>query len=313
VPAIPTSAAAEESPGDHLTLANRCVTVAGRQAASLDVRRTAGKATVVVGGRVRLGARPARRYVTVHDPGRFFLESLRYVLSRRGITVKGACRLADRPTDIRKFKPLATHTSTLARTVKVTNTRSQNLYAETLLKLVGAEAGGVPGSFAKGSAAVEGFLAKAGVGGADYVSADGSGLSRRNRLSAIHITNLLRYMAARPAGAVYRGSLATSGVDGGLRRRMAEEPFRGRVHAKTGTLNGISALSGYLDTLDGRTLIFSILVNDHRCSAAKVRAVQNDVCRALVGSSPRRPTMTLDFPPRDACAARSTAPAIARG
>ena len=273
-------------PGDHLAVVNRAVTVGGKERSGLDVRRLGSRAAVVISGRVPLGAAPVRRYVAVHDPGMFFLESLEEVLSQRGIRVTGTCRLAEGPTDAKAFKPLAECTSTLASAVEVANTRSQNFYAESLLKLVGARAGGAPGTFAKGAAAVEAFLARAGVGRANYVSADGSGLSRRNRLSALALTTLLRYMAGRPTGTVYRRSLATSGVDGGLRRRMAEEPFRGRVHAKTGTLTGVSALSGYLDTLDGRTLVFSILINSHRCSAAKARAIQDDVCRTLVRSQP---------------------------
>jgi len=286
-----------DPPGGHLTLVNRAVTIAGRRGLppfpaalsrrpiAISAHRPAGTTTITVTGRLRLGSRPVRRYVTVRDPGLFFLASLRHVLGRHGITVKGRCLPASAPTDMTAFRPLAEYTSTLERTIKVTNTRSQNFYAESLVKLVGVKSSGAPGRFATGTAAVRRFLGRAGVGDATCVLADGSGLSRRNRLSAMHLTNLLRHMAGRPTGALYRRSLATSGVDGGLRHRCAEAPFRGRVHAKTGTLNGVSALSGYADTLDGRTLVFSILITRHRCSAAQARRLQDDLCRILVRSS----------------------------
>ena len=275
-----------EPPGPHHTLVNRAVTAAAGERPAITARRRPGSAIVEVEGRIPLGARPIRRYVAAHDPGRFFLEALKEVLRRKGIAVRGRCRLASAPVEAASMQVLATYTSSLERTVKVTNTRSQNLYAEMLFKLLGARLRGRPGTFGKGAAVVAEFLRRAGVGEADYVIADGSGLSRRNRLSAMHVTRLLRWMARRPAGETYRRSLATAGTDGGLRRRMTAAPYRGRVHAKTGTLTGVSALSGYVETLDGRLLAFSILFNDMRhCTAARAREIQDRVCRLLVRST----------------------------
>jgi len=290
-------------PGGYVTIVNAARTVSrGRLLVSFG--RHPGASVITVRGRVPAGARGYTESVTIDDPGAFFAATLKHVLAQHGVTVRGECRPAAAPTDLERFRPLAEHRSTLVETVKVTNTRSQNFYAECLFKLLGAKSGGAPGTFGKGAVAVERFLAmktgrktgktgKTGDTNPKFVSpvfhftvADGSGLSRRNRLSAMHITNLLRYMAGRPSAKVFRNSLATAGVDGGLKRRMAEAPFRGRVHAKTGTIRGVSALSGYADTCDGRTLAFSILINNHRRTAAQMRTLQDDVCRTLVGSTP---------------------------
>lgn len=282
-PAVGRSALVTAAPeGPYATLINRATTVAAGNPLIVSLVRRPGTAVVTVQGSVPAGSAGYTGHVTIDHPSLFFATTLRAVLARHGVVVKGACRLADQPTDINRFALLATHTSTLAQTVEVTNTRSQNFYAESLLKLVGARSSRGQGTFDDGARAVERFLAGAGAGPADYAVADGSGLSRRNRLSAMHLTNLLRHMSGRPTGAIYRRSLATAGTTGGLSRRLAEAPYRGRVDAKTGTLSGVSALSGYVTTLDGRTVAFAILINDYRGPAAKARAIQDDVCRALV-------------------------------
>jgi D-alanyl-D-alanine carboxypeptidase/D-alanyl-D-alanine-endopeptidase (penicillin-binding protein 4) len=277
--AVGQAALADFAPRTGLyQLVNAAVTVSAGERLAVDYRRQAGARDIVVRGRVPVGSRPFTDHVTVDDPGLFFISALREVLAEHGIAVQGGLRLAETSTNPKDFVLLATCSSSLSATAKVTNTRSQNFYAEGLLKLLGAKATG-QGTFATGAAAVERFLAQAKVGAADYHIADGSGLAKTNRLSAAHLTNLLRYMAGRPAGAVYRESLPTAGEDGGLARRLAEAPYRGRVHAKTGTLSGVTALSGYVDTLGGRTLAFSILINHPRGYA---RPIEDGLCRLLV-------------------------------
>jgi D-alanyl-D-alanine carboxypeptidase/D-alanyl-D-alanine-endopeptidase (penicillin-binding protein 4) len=77
----------------------------------------------------------------------------------------------------------------------------------------------------------------------------------------------------------FRDTLSITGVDGTLKKRLTEEPYRGRVWAKTGSISGVRSISGYVQTLSGEWLAFSFLANNVRVS---VRAVQDDFCKALV-------------------------------
>jgi len=112
--------------------------------------------------------------------------------------------------------------------------------------------------------------------------ADGSGLSREGMMSAEVIVDLLRFMDGSRWRQEFIGALPVAGVDGTLRRRMCAGPARGRVHAKTGTLTGVSALSGYVETVGGERLIFSMVMNGFTCDKNRVRRMQDQVCQALV-------------------------------
>ena len=106
------------------------------------------------------------------------------------------------------------------------------------------------------------MLASAGVPRTAYDFADGSGMSSYNRVSPRAGIGLLRWVAKQPWGAAWRETLPVGGVDGTLKRRFTGTILEGKVHAKTGTLNQVNALSGYMTTASGKTLIFSSFVND---------------------------------------------------
>lgn len=112
---------------------------------------------------------------------------------------------------------------------------------------------------------------------------DGSGLSRMDRLSADMVLGLLRCMDGSRWREEFIRALPVAGVDGTLRRRMVGTIAQRRVQAKTGTLTGVSALSGYARTLSGERLAFSIIMNGHTCGPERVRRMQDHVCIALVG------------------------------
>jgi serine-type D-Ala-D-Ala carboxypeptidase/endopeptidase (penicillin-binding protein 4) len=154
--------------------------------------------------------------------------------------------------------PLATHRSpTIAELISITNHPSDNFYAETLLKLLGAR-DGTGGTTAAGLVTAREFLQQVGVRAR---MVDGSGLSRSDRVSPHQIVRLLAAMAGRPEGALFRASLAAPGEWGTLQHRMTATRARGRCRAKTGTLNGVSALSGYCLDVKGHTIAFSLLEN----------------------------------------------------
>jgi D-alanyl-D-alanine carboxypeptidase/D-alanyl-D-alanine-endopeptidase (penicillin-binding protein 4) len=165
--------------------------------------------------------------------------------------------------------------------VRITNKTSQNLHAELALRL-GGKLGGQGGSFEGGRAALKQFLTQAGLKEEEFVLLDGSGLSRRDLVTPAAVVQLLTYAAHQPWGAEYEGTLPIAGVDGSLSERFLNSPAAGLVHAKTGTLSHINALSGYGQTLRGRRFVFSIFCNNHNLPSAKILAAIDSIVQALV-------------------------------
>jgi len=112
---------------------------------------------------------------------------------------------------------------------------------------------------------------------------DGSGLSRRDMMSAEVIVGLLQAMDGSRWRQEFISALPIAGIDGTLGNRMGRGSARGRVRAKTGTLTGVSALSGYAQTVGGERLVFAMVMNGFECDVDRVRTMQDQVCEALAG------------------------------
>lgn len=180
------------------------------------------------------------------------------------------------------FRVLAEHVSLpLLEDVRVTNKASQNLHAELFLRLIGKLNGGV-GSFEDGSAALRHFLLKAGLKNDEFYILDGSGLSRRDLITPAAVVQLLTYASRQPWGAAYEQTLPVAGADGSLAERFLNTPAGGLVHAKTGTLSHVNALSGYGETRSGRHFAFSIFCNNHNLPSSKVIAAIDSIVVLLV-------------------------------
>jgi D-alanyl-D-alanine carboxypeptidase/D-alanyl-D-alanine-endopeptidase (penicillin-binding protein 4) len=189
-------------------------------------------------------------------PAYYAASRLRYFLKLGKVKVTTKVAVASAPT--LATPALATHASpTIAELISITNHPSDNFYAETLLKLLGARAG-TGGTTAQGVVVAQRVLAELGV---KARMVDGSGLSRSDRVSPHQIVRLLAAMAGRREGALFRASLAAPGEWGTLQHRMTATAARGNCRAKTGTLNGVSALSGYCRDVSGHTIAFSLLEN----------------------------------------------------
>ncbi|MGK7929913.1 MAG: D-alanyl-D-alanine carboxypeptidase [Microcystaceae cyanobacterium] len=141
-------------------------------------------------------------------------------------------------------------TKSVREWINVTNQRSNNWYADTLLSHIG------------GAGVAKSSLAQIGINPNDYRLADGSGLSRRNIAKPRAIIQLLRAMYYSPSKDLFYSSLPVAGHTGTLRNRMKHTVAQGSVSAKTGTLRGVRALSGYLNHPQHGILVFSILANN---------------------------------------------------
>jgi serine-type D-Ala-D-Ala carboxypeptidase/endopeptidase (penicillin-binding protein 4) len=189
------------------------------------------------------------------DPAK--LAATKLALSLRSAGIDVPTQVALRPTPAYGERVAMIRSPTLNRIVDTTDVWSDNFFAEMLLKLLGARLGGA-GTTAAGAAVVESFAASHGSG---VHAVDGSGLTRSNRASPRQVVNLLLAMRQDPAGDDFIQDLALAGQEGTVDDRMHGTAAYGRCRTKTGTITGVSNLSGYCFNRSGRIMAFSILMN----------------------------------------------------
>ena len=184
---------------------------------------------------------------------------LKTILMQKGINIGGQVTTGKVPSDARS---IAKHLSPpLADIIKLMNKPSDNWIAEMLFKAIGAEVKGEPGTWKKGRETVTEFLGEIMEEPPAHRFVDGSGLSRYNLLNVELLTKLLIYMYHNfELMPEYMASLPIAGVDGTLKNRMQGMYAEKVLRAKTGTLSGVSALSGYTKTADGEVFAFGILL-----------------------------------------------------
>ena len=308
-PVTPAASVAAWSPDlDYYTLENTMTMAAKGEVPHPGLERRPGSMLVRTWGMAP--AQGLHAPLAVEDPAEFTATAFKNALMRRGVTVNGTVTSAHRyPNGTGDFtgerseplhlapkaqitmaaplagrRVLASRISVpVAQDVVVTNKVSQNLHAELLLRMLGVTFG-KDGSLAQGTRVVRQFMVDAGVSDFDFFFYDGSGMSMDDRIAPRAYTQLLSYASRQPWGASWRDTFPIAGVDGSLAGRFKNSSLKGRLWAKTGTLNETNALSGYLTTATGKTLAFSILVNGHRPgSQAEIPAMER-ICDAIAAT-----------------------------
>jgi len=273
---------------DYYSIDNRMTPAAPGDVAHPGVQRLPGSLLVRTWGTVA----PTGLHVSmaVDDPAQFAAAAFTQALLLRGVKVTGTPesrhvyptgsgdfagerekRIQLAPTAIATIsgspegrRVLAAHISVpVAEDITETNKMSLNLHAELLLRVLGKLCG-TEGSFEQGTRVVRQFLVNAGVDDGDFFLYDGSGMSPADKITPRAFTRLLSYASRQSWGAAWRQTLPIAGVDGTLDRRFNDSQLKGRMWAKTGTLNEVNTLCGYLTAASGRTVAFSILVNNRR-------------------------------------------------
>jgi D-alanyl-D-alanine carboxypeptidase/D-alanyl-D-alanine-endopeptidase (penicillin-binding protein 4) len=189
------------------------------------------------------------------DPAKLAAKTLAQSLNAAGIRVPAKVALGKTPAGATQIGIV--RSPTLTQIVNLTDVYSVNFFAEMLIKLIGARFGHA-GSTAAGAAVVSSFAHAHGSG---IHSVDGSGLTRSNRASPRQVVNLLIAMRKTNVGEEFVEDLAVAGLEGTVDGRMRGTPAYGRCRVKTGTLTGVSNLSGYCFNASGRTMVFSVLMN----------------------------------------------------
>ncbi len=200
--------------------------------------------------------------LSVNNPAKYFLHSFKHFLNTNGIEVRGEIQVADEALDYDSAVVLASHQSKpLSMLVERINKKSDNFYAEMLLKTLSAEISKQPGSFEDGTKQVRSFLADLGIDTAYVQMRDGSGLAGGNFIKTESFTKLLHEMKAHPEYESFEASLPIAGVDGSLSYRMKNTPLANNFRGKTGFVTAVRTLSGYLTTKSGKELSISIATN----------------------------------------------------
>jgi D-alanyl-D-alanine carboxypeptidase/D-alanyl-D-alanine-endopeptidase (penicillin-binding protein 4) len=259
---------------------SRAHTTGLRGRVSVAVKKDLGSDEIEVVGYVPYRPLNWTTPITIDDPPLFFGNTLKKRLLAAGIQVDGEVVRRDEKPDT--WTLVARTESDIVPTMSVCNKRSQGFYAEQIFKTMAAEKAG-QGSWDAAVALQQKFFAALGLDPTHFQIHDGSGLSHENRVAAADVVAFLRAMSGQPYGQVWRSTLATAGEPGStLQHRFLESDMEGRLQAKTGSVNNVSTLAGYLTANSGKTYAFAILLSGGRVNEFSGHAYQDRLIRALV-------------------------------
>ena len=272
-------------PGSGIILDHAVTTVAEGQPSRVSLERIPGSTMLRVSGQVAIGRPAINELAAVPNPTIQYLNALREALARNGVFVGGNSLDIDdarvKPDYSRATLLLEDQSPTLDAVIDVCLKWSRNEYAETMLRSLapaGAEA-----TAEAGLAVVNETLLNWGVKPELYVARDGSGLSRNDYIAPEALIGLLTSMWRNERHREkFQSTLPQSATSGTLENRMKDTPAAGRVWAKTGSMSNVRSLSGYLLTLDGEPLVFSIIVNGYHVPSSRIDAAMDEALVRLV-------------------------------
>lgn len=253
---------------EYVKVTNKCV-VSGKAVDDPVIARKGAANTINITGKVYAKQKGSPQSIAIVNPTNYFGTVLIETLKSTGVAVAGEMKYVSKlPDNLRKFH---VYNSDFMDALKVCNSNSQNFYAEMILKLLGWKQHEL-GSRENGVKAVAAWAKKIGID--DLAQYDGSGLSRDNKCSAKSIVAMLLFIAKNEKD--FFSTLAVAGTSGTVKNRL--QSLAGKVMCKTGTLSGVSNISGVILTRSGDEVFFSILVNG---SKGKPHEFQDDVIELL--------------------------------
>jgi D-alanyl-D-alanine carboxypeptidase/D-alanyl-D-alanine-endopeptidase (penicillin-binding protein 4) len=240
--------------------------------------------TIIIEGEVRnaaiIDSADHLEKINILYPERYFLTLFKEHLNKARI-------LTEKDITIQSVPSNAVYLSAIDRSIDSVladiNKDSDNLSAEMLLYAIANQTSGSSASAEEGIEIIKNIVYSLGFNPDDYLFADGSGVSHYNLVSAELILEILKYIYYKRSDLfdLFYNSLSVAGVDGTLEKRMLETPVKENVHAKTGTLKGISTLSGYVTSKNGHLIAFSILVQNFVEKYSTARRFQDEICTLL--------------------------------
>lgn len=277
-----------EAPSPAVVIEGSIMTGSTRSRYWVDIDREVDPASLVATYKVK-GNVPADEgaktiYRSLSDPLTNYIGTFQSLLKAQGVKVKGGFKPGLTPTGAKVL--LTEYSDPLVDILAQMNKKSNNFMAEQVLRCVGAEKYGLPGTTEKGLRAMKEYLGSAGVKPDGYTITNGSGLSRGTALRPSALTAVLSDMYRNAAvGPEFFTTLSVGGRDGTLAYRFREDGMEGRMRGKTGTLNGVSTLAGYVRAADGEVYAFAFLANDIDGAVSRARRAHERLVATLAGTS----------------------------
>lgn len=223
---------------------------------------------VIFEGRYARSCGEKHLHLNVFAPPRHFDLTFRALWKETGGTLTGGTLTGTAPTDTPPWMSFAS--IPLAEALRNQNKYSNNLMTRNVYLTLGATQGGAPATLEKSTQAVRSWLTEKHIPAPELVLENGAGLSRMERISAQTLVRVLQAAYASPYFSEFESSLPILGMDGSLRRRVTEPALVGRAHLKTGTLQDVRALAGYVLNRDGKRMVFVMLVNHAHAERAEL-------------------------------------------
>lgn len=253
-----------------VTIINKSNTVPKGNKNTLTIKRQSGTNNIVITGNAPLGSAGKKEWVTVSNPTAYTLDVFKKSLSSKGITFKKSSKVTRREVPQNAKLITSKQSMPLKQLMRPFMKLSNNTHAEILAKTMGKQVYG-EGSWNAGLRVMREFGQSIGLNSAEWNFEDASGMSHNNKVTSAQLTELLFLVRQAPWYGSFVQGLPVSGmnerfVGGTLRNRLTGSSVKGKVIAKTGSLNHVNTLAGYVETKDGETLIFSILTQGQKTS-----------------------------------------------
>lgn len=236
--------------------------------------------TVLLRGSIPFDSKELRFFRNIVNPALYAGHMLKTFMEQRGMRIEGTVQEGSIPSNAKTV--LEFESQPLWHIVWGLNKFSNNFVADQLMKKLGAEMWGAPGTLQKGIAAVQDILENIGIAKNSYTIVDGSGLTRSTQVTPRHIFKVL-VSAHRDFGMYpeFLSSLGVAGEDGTLRNRLPTSDGQGVLRGKTGSLDGVASLAGYVASRDGELLSFAIILNDPKLKHGKMTGWVDHIARAI--------------------------------
>jgi D-alanyl-D-alanine carboxypeptidase/D-alanyl-D-alanine-endopeptidase (penicillin-binding protein 4) len=255
---------------------------------AIDYRLVPEDTIVYLAGEIPIRNEGQYIWISIQDPALYFGRALREALVASGIEVDGGV-VVDRYSQPSEADPVlfVHYSEPLSDVLKIMNKESDNYIAEYVLRAIGINAVHV-GDLRSGLMVEERFLRALNIDASEVELRDGCGLARQDLVSARGLVDLLRAMYVQSYAQPYLATMAISGVDGTIAFRLSSPELAGKVHAKTGTINHVANLAGYMFGAGGQPFIFAILCNNFPSTHRQlVRVTQDNLLERLYSQSAR--------------------------
>jgi D-alanyl-D-alanine carboxypeptidase/D-alanyl-D-alanine-endopeptidase (penicillin-binding protein 4) len=237
--------------------------------------------TVIVSGKVNSAAKPDTTSISIFNPYNYFLFLINELMQKSNINVEGEFLLQKKSET---SKLISTFERPFSEIIINLNKMSDNLSAEMTLRALGFDSTENKSSAENGIKFIDSLVSIIGFDPVNYRFADGSGVSHYNLITTELIVGILKYFyqEKKDLFKILYESFPVAGIDGTLKNRMKNTSGEKNVHAKTGTLSGVSSLSGYLTSKSGHMISFSIFEQNYIGSSSKAREIQDKICNILI-------------------------------